>query len=79
MTAIIKIPTIWSCHTRDYGWLNLAKARRVQPCPDIKKQPCILITWENGDEELFRGDDAQLIMRSWLDAVDKYIHPYEGN
>lgn len=79
MTAIIKIPTIWSCKTENYGWLNLAKARKIQPASDMKKQPCVLVTWENGDEEVYGGKDAECILESWLLAVDKYITPYSQN
>jgi hypothetical protein len=75
----VRVPSVWMCHTFRHGWLNLAKIRKLQICSDIKNTPAILITWDNGDDELFKGDDAELILRDWKEAANKYIHPFERN
>ena len=78
-TAIpIRIPTIWSCKV-SFGWLNLADVRKIQPASDTKGRRTILITWNSDKEEVFIGDDAETIMHSWLQAVEKYIKPFERN
>lgn len=70
---ITRIPSIWSCKTLCYGWLNLALAQQLQPCSNIDTGLCVLITWSSGKEQLIDNeDDAKTVMASWLQAERKY-------
>jgi hypothetical protein len=70
---IISSPTIWSCKTPNSGWLNLAQVRQLHL--GFTKQSAILsvwITWSNGSQQFFEGDDAKAIINSWQEASQKY-------
>lgn len=51
-------------------WLNLALIRRLQ----IElAPPTVVITWNSGDNSLYRGDKAKAIIEAWseIKGIDK--------
>ena len=67
---IIKVPSVFSVKLPGGEWLNLALIRRLE----LKSDPfALVVTWENGDNQEYRGDKALAILEAWEEAsfVDK--------
>jgi hypothetical protein len=67
----IRIPSIWSCKLLN-RWINLAQARKIEPCRTSSNQLCCLITWNTGQLEFFVEHDAIEIVQSWEEVHKKY-------
>lgn len=52
-------------------WLNLALIRRLQT--ELLPNVAVVITWENGDNTVYRGDKARAIIEAWneVKGIDK--------
>lgn len=68
---IIKVPSVFSCKLPNGEWLNLALIRRLQL--ELDPSPILVLTWENGDSQTYRGDKALAIVEAWEEAqtIDK--------
>lgn len=65
---IIKVPSVFSLKLPDGEWLNLALVRRLQ----FELQPPVaIITWSNGDFQVYNGDQALAIVEAWEQATAK--------
>ena len=65
---IIQVPSVFTCKLPGGRWLNLAQARSIQEEPTM-----VLVTWSNGNQEIFRGHQARAILEALASApgVDK--------
>lgn len=66
---IISVPTVFTCKLPTAGWLNLAQMRQIQVEQEVFTEPVVMITWNNGDNQLFHGDNAKAIL-STLEQAD---------
>jgi hypothetical protein len=68
---IIKVTCVFSCKLPNGEWLNLALIRRLQL--ELDPSPILVLTWENGDSQTYRGDKALAIVEAWEEAqtIDK--------
>ncbi|MEH2030252.1 MAG: hypothetical protein V7K67_11350 [Nostoc sp.] len=62
---IISVPTVFTCKTPTAGWINLAQIRQVIEDEDEK---VIVVTWHNGDTQVFYGENAVAIVSSFTQA-----------
>lgn len=59
---IIKVPAVFTCKLPGGEWLNLALIRRLQ----TEEEPsAVVITWENGQNQIYYGDKAKSIIEAW--------------
>ena len=67
---IIKVPAVFTCKLPGGEWLNLALIRRLQT---EETPPAVVITWENGQNQVYYGDKAQAIIEAWSETqgIDK--------
>ncbi|MCC5641333.1 hypothetical protein LC593_37175, partial [Nostoc sp. CHAB 5844] len=70
-TMIISVPTIFSCKLPDGGWINLAQIRQLEPDPPTGK---VVVTWLNGEKQLFEDENANAILQTWQEAADRGQH-----
>lgn len=65
---IIQVPSVFTCKLPGGRWLNLAQARSFQQERDL-----VLITWSNGNQEIFRAHQARAILETLalVPGVDK--------
>ena len=66
---IISVPTVFTCKTPTAGWLNLAQVRQLQF--EEYPNPIAVVTWHNGDQQSFFGENATAIMATWQEASDR--------
>ncbi|BAY08605.1 hypothetical protein [Calothrix sp. NIES-2098] len=73
MHTIISVKSVFTCKTPGSGWLNLAQVRQLQhsPAGDAFKQDLVVITWHNGDNQPFQGEDATAILQAWEEAQNR--------
>ncbi|MEH1786390.1 MAG: hypothetical protein V7L23_12585 [Nostoc sp.] len=62
---IISVPTVFTCKTPTAGWINLAQIRQVIEDEDEK---VIVVTWHNGDTQVFYSENALAIVSSFNQA-----------
>ncbi|MGV0102336.1 hypothetical protein NSTCB13_00857 [Nostoc sp. DSM 114160] len=67
MHTIINTPSVFSCKLPAAGWINLAQIRQIQ-FEDLPTRTAV-VTWHNGDKQIFFGDDAVALIQSWQDAA----------
>ncbi|GAX41546.1 hypothetical protein NIES4075_25190 [Tolypothrix sp. NIES-4075] len=65
---IISVPSVYTCKLPSQGWINLALIRQIQ-YDDLSYIPIALVTWSNGEKQIFRGDDAIALIDSWNSAT----------
>ncbi|WP_253274447.1 hypothetical protein [Nostoc sp. PCC 7107] len=67
MHTIVNTPSVFSCKLPAAGWINLAQIRQIQ----FENLPTrvAVVTWQNGDTQIFYGDDAATLIQSWEDAT----------
>ncbi|WP_427159421.1 hypothetical protein ACQFX9_25880 [Aliinostoc sp. HNIBRCY26] len=71
------MPTIFSCQLPSGGWINLAQVRQLEPDPPTGK---VVVTWLNGEKQLFDGENAKAILQGWQDANQKCrCHDQQNN
>jgi len=58
---IISVPAVFTCKTPSAGWVNLAQIRQVI---DDQEERLIVVSWLNGDTQLFYGENAEAILGS---------------
>lgn len=68
MQQIISIPSIYSLKLPNGEWLNLALVRRLQFESD---PPVAIVTWANGDSQVYNDDQALAIAQAWEEAPTK--------
>lgn len=68
MQQIVSIPSIYSLKLPNGEWLNLALVRRLQ---FESEPPVAILTWSNGDSQLYNGDQALAIVQAWEEASAK--------
>lgn len=68
MQQIISVPTVHSLKLPPGEWLNLALIRRLQ---FELEPPSAIVTWSNGDSQLYNGDQALAIVEAWEEATAK--------
>jgi len=68
---IIKVPSVFTCKLPGGEWLNLALIRRLQA--EYIPTTTVLITWDNSDTSIYRGDKAIAIIEAWseIKGIDK--------
>lgn len=68
---IIKVPAVYTLKIPGGEWLNLALIRRLQT--ELLPTTAVVITWENGDNTVYRGDKALAIIEAWneVKGIDK--------
>jgi len=68
---IIKVPAVFTCKLPGGEWLNLALIRRLQA--EYIPTTTVLITWDNSDTSIYRGDKAIAIIEAWseIKGIDK--------
>jgi hypothetical protein len=63
------------CQTHTRGWVNLAYARQIhfRKADDLNPtaQIVCIITWSNGNSEVFLGRDARAIIQFWRNYVQR--------
>ena len=65
---IIKVPSVYSCKLPNGEWLNLALVRRLQ----FESDPAVaIVTWANGDSQVYNDDQALAIFQAWEEAPTK--------
>lgn len=69
---IIKVPAVYTLKLPGGEWLNLALIRRLQL---ESKPPCVLVTWENGDTQIYHHDKAAALIDAWskIDGIDQSV------
>jgi hypothetical protein len=63
-----KVPSVYTCKLPSQGLINLALIRQIQ-YEDLNYIPIALVTWSNGEKQIFRGDDAIALIDSWNSAT----------
>jgi hypothetical protein len=61
MTAIIQVPSTYPIKLPQGEWINLASFRRVEIIDD---KPVICIIWDNNDDSIYQGEQAQAILEA---------------
>lgn len=61
---IISQAAVFTCKTPTAGWLNLAQIRQLQF--EELPYPIAVVTWFNGDQQVFTYEDGIAIMDNWL-------------
>jgi hypothetical protein len=70
---IISVPTVFTCKLPTAGWLNLAQMRQVQVEEEVFNQPVVMITWQNGDNQVFHGENAKAIITALSEASTRQL------
>ncbi|WP_026733180.1 hypothetical protein [Fischerella sp. PCC 9605] len=65
--VVVNAPSVISCKTQTRGWINLTHVRQLVHIYH-QKTLILLVIWSNGDRQVFRGEDAVAIIRSWENA-----------
>ncbi|MEH2288317.1 hypothetical protein [Nostoc sp.] len=68
MHTIINTPVVFSCKLPAAGWINLAQIRQIQ-FEDLPSRT-IVVTWQNGDNQPFFGEDAVALLKAWENAAN---------
>ncbi len=62
---IINTPSVYSAKLPTKGWINLAQIRQLEVSENCL---IVIITWQNGDKQTFKHDDAQALVDAWNEA-----------
>lgn len=65
---IINSPQVYICKLPTQGWINLSLIRQIQ-YDDLSYIPIALVTWSNGEKQIFHRDDAKALIDSWNSAT----------
>lgn len=65
---IIKVPSIYSCKLPGGEWLNLALVRRLE---FELNPPVAIVTWSNGDSQVYNDAQALAIVQAWEEVATK--------
>lgn len=70
----MKVSSVFACKLPGGRCLNLAQARSIQQEPTM-----VLVTWANGNQEVFRGIQARAILEALAIApgIDKSHDPLD--
>ncbi|MBH8564717.1 hypothetical protein I8748_22910 [Nostoc sp. CENA67] len=73
---IISVNSVFTCKTPNSGWLNLAQVRQLHFVPAAeavteigKSKDFVVVTWHNGDKQIFSDEDATAIHQVWVEAT----------
>ncbi|MDZ8052960.1 MAG: hypothetical protein RMX68_005800 [Aulosira sp. ZfuVER01] len=70
MHTIISVKSVFTCKTPSAGWVNLAQIRQVI---DDKNEGIIIVTWCDGDTQVFYGENASAIIAALEEAPSPSI------
>ncbi|MEH2424495.1 MAG: hypothetical protein V7K48_27375 [Nostoc sp.] len=67
MYTIVNTPSVFSCKLPAAGWINLAQIRQIQ----YEELPnrIVAVTWQNGDKQIFRGEDTAALIKAIENAT----------
>lgn len=68
MHTIINTPSVFSCKLPAAGWINLSLVRQIQS-EDFPTR-VVVVTWLNGDKQIFHGEDAVALLKAWENAAN---------
>ncbi|BAZ49587.1 hypothetical protein NIES4103_21990 [Nostoc sp. NIES-4103] len=81
MHTIISTPSVFTCKTPNSGWLNLVQVRQLHFVPAAeavteigKSKDFVVVTWHNGDKQIFQDDDALALVKAWENATNLLIN-----
>jgi hypothetical protein len=56
---------VYSAKLPTKGWINLAQVRQIEADDDYLT---VVITWSNGEKQVFKHDDAKAVIDAWIEA-----------
>lgn len=72
MHTIISVPAVFTCKTPTAGWVNLDQIRQVI---DDQEEKVIIVTWSDGDTQVFYGENADAIVAALEEAPSSSAPP----
>ncbi|NER36207.1 MAG: hypothetical protein F6J93_19855 [Oscillatoria sp. SIO1A7] len=76
--SIVRVPAVWSCKLHSNQWLNLAHIRHMEVFPQ-SWIPYVTVTWDNGNRQIFEGEDANILIDAWEQAHKMQRDTNEGD
>ncbi|MEH2258309.1 hypothetical protein [Nostoc sp.] len=67
MHTIVNTPSVFTCKLPTAGWINLAQIRQIR-FEDLPSRT-LVVTWQNGDTQLFFSEDAVALIAAWEEAA----------
>lgn len=70
---------MYSCKLPGDRWVNLALIRSIEFERGVGFEPVAIVTWDNGDKQMFRDEKAIALIQAWEEAHQMFQQQFQTN